>query len=205
MNQPRRFWVGADPGGALNFGIAVVTSDGGCTSLTVNYVDEAIEAVRSRVGTTLGGVGVDAPLWWSSGPSGLRRADSWIRERYGLHSRHVQAVNSMWGSVLAQGMMFVTRIRDAFPGVSVTETHPKAMLVESLRGKWIEAYQACRPDVTLDSKPDHRRDAIVSAVAAREGFEGRWRRDLTKDPARWQSEQDPSRHWLGPVHYFWPE
>jgi hypothetical protein len=37
--------------------------------------------------------------------------------------------NSLWGSVLAQGMMFVAPIREVFPGVNVTETHPKALIV----------------------------------------------------------------------------
>lgn len=148
------------------------------------------------------GIGVDAPLWWSSGAAGLRKADQWIRDEYHLPSRNVQAVNSLWGSVLAQGMMFVLRAREAFPGVNVTETHPKALLRALGRDKWNGYFKALETDATLDSDPDHQRDAVISAVAAREGFEGRWTRDLTRD--RYPSEQDPSNHWLGPVHYYWP-
>jgi hypothetical protein len=38
------------------------------------------------------GVGVDTPLWWSSGSGGVPKADQWIRDKYGLHHRTVQAV-----------------------------------------------------------------------------------------------------------------
>ena len=134
------------------------------------------------------GIGVDAPLWWSSGKGGLRKADQWIRRQYGLHPRNVQAVNSLWGSVLAQGMMFVTRIREVFPSVNISETHPKAVLVALGREPSKVHLASIRTMVTLDSKPDHERDAIISAVAAREGFEGRWKRDLAVD--RFPSEQN---------------
>jgi hypothetical protein len=50
---------------------------------------------------------------------------------------------------------------------------------------------------------EHERDAILSAVAAREGFEGRWSNDLALN--RLQSEQDPRSYRLAPIHYFWPE
>jgi hypothetical protein len=43
----------------------------------------------------------------------------------------------------------------------------------------------------------------MSAVTAREGFEGRWTIDLSKN--RHECEQDPSSYWLAPMHYFWPK
>jgi hypothetical protein len=99
-------------------------------------------------------------------------------------------------------MMFVVRVREIFADVKITETHPKAVLAALGREAWT-AYLAPLPTgLTLDSQPDHRRDAVISAVAAREGFEGRWKKDLATD--RYSSEQDPARHWIGPVHYFWP-
>ena len=49
----------------------------------------------------------------------------------------------------------------------------------------------------------HERDAVIAAVAAREGFEKRWCNDLSLN--RCTTEQDPSHYWLAPVQYFWPE
>ena len=169
----------------------------------MDHVDAAIDVVRDHVQTMPAGLGVDAPLWWCSGPGGLRRADKWIRDQYGLHHRNVQAVNSLWGSVLAQGMMLVARLRELFPELNVTETHPKAVLVAVGRELWATHLKAIPTRITLDSKPDHERDALISAIAAREGVEGRWKRDLIDH--RYPSEQDPSAHWLAPVHYFWPK
>ena len=52
------------------------------------------------------------------------------------------------------------------------------------RETWKVFFEALPTDVTLDSQPDHRRDAVISAVAAREGFEGRWKKDLIDDRYR---------------------
>ena len=96
-------------------------------------------------------------------------------------------------------MMFVSRLREKFPNVPVTEAHPKAVAIAL--GGW---------DGTTISKlgsiaaaGEHERDAILAAIAAREGFEKRWPGDLAT--MRRPREQDPSNHWLGPVNYFWPE
>jgi predicted nuclease with RNAse H fold len=197
-----KIWIGIDPGGEDKFGVAILTSGGSCRTWSVDFVDEAIELIGEHVRSEPAGIGVDAPLWWSSGRAGLRKADQWIRDEYNLPSRNVQAVNSLWGSVLAQGMMFVTRIREVYPAVKITETHPKALLVALGRPAWKGHFDALRANVALDAKADDERDAIISALAAREGFEGRWKRNLAlhRDPC----EQDPATHWLAPVQYFWP-
>ena len=203
MNASGRTWIGVDPGGAGKFGVAILSADGSCHSCCVDYVDQAIEVVCKRVERSPAGVAVDAPMWWSSGPGGVRKADLWNRESYRLPNRNVQAVNSLWGSVLAQGMMFVERLRSVFPGVNVTESHPKAVLAALGRERWKAHFDGLSSDVRLDQDPDDERDAIISAVAAREGFEGRWKKDLAVD--RYQIEQDPSAHWLAPIHYHWLE
>ena len=203
MSTPEEVWVGIDPGGAKCFGVAILNAGGECHTRSVNCVDEAIRIVRDRVPSTPAGVGVDAPLWWSSGPAGCRKADQWIRQRYQLPSRNVQSVNSMWGAVIAQGMMFVARIRELFPNVPVTEAHPKAVLVALGRERWTDYFRDVRTEITVDSTPDHERDAVIAALAAREGFQGRWTRNLALD--RLPSEQHPGAHWLAPVQYYWPE
>jgi hypothetical protein len=57
--------------------------------------------------------------------------------------------------------------------------------------------------VTFDETSKHALDAVISAVAAREGFCGRWKCDLAEN--RHPSEQDPKQFWLAPIHYYWPE
>ena len=47
------------------------------------------------------------------------------------------------------------------------------------------------------------RDAVVAAICAREGFEGRWPTDLAEQ--RGSLEQNPKAYWLAPMSYFWTE
>ena len=98
-----------------------------------------------------------------------------------------------------QGMMFVSLLRAKFGPVPVTEVHPKA--VAKAQGGW-----GCQTLIGLGLPPEHRleheRDAALAAIAAREGFEGRWTKDLSRE--RHEQEQDPDSYWLSPVRYFWP-
>ncbi len=111
-------------------------------------------------------------------------------------------MNSLRGAALVQGMMFVDRIRRLFPDVGVTETHPKAVMAALKLKRGDTFFKQFSVKVEMKNKQEHERDAIISAVAAREGFEKRWVNDLSS--IRHESERDPSQYWLAPVHYFWP-
>jgi len=63
MNENGPIWIGADPGGKGNFGIAILTDNGKSHTSCVNYADEAVEFIRRYLEDTPRGVGVDAPLW----------------------------------------------------------------------------------------------------------------------------------------------
>ncbi len=202
MSSIAKIWIGADPGGVRNFGLAILKSDGSAHACCVNCVDEAIDVVKEQVEVQPAGVGVDAPLWWSSGPSSDRQADQWLRSTYNLSGGQVQTANSLRGAALVQGAMFVHRVRQLFPNVGVTETHPKAVLIALTLDDWDSFLRHFSLNMKIHPEKEHGRDAIISAVAAREGFEGRWLKDLST--VRHPSEQDPSRFWLGPIHYFWP-
>jgi len=203
MSFSAKIWIGADPGGTGNFGLAILKSDGSAHTCCVNCADQAIDVVKERVKIHPAGVGVDSPLWWSSGPSGDRQADQWLRRTYGLSGGQVQTANSLRGAALVQGAMFVHRVRQLFPNVGVTETHPKAVWTALKVDNWDSFSKQFLVNVTIHNEQEHERDAIISAVAAREGFERRWLKDLST--ARHPSEQDPSQFWLAPIHYFWPD
>lgn len=195
----RRFWVGADPGGKNNFGLAFLDATRkSLDCVTVSSVNEAVEKIVRR-GAPLG-LGIDAPMWWSSRKGGGRDADDAIRSKYNIHPGTVQTTNSLRGAALVGGMMLAVRIREMFPDTRITETHPKALLC-ALESN--EKHFAERFEIPTSWSNDHERDASIGAVWAREGFEGRWIFDLAQK--RYDSEQDPSRYWLAPMHYFWPE
>lgn len=201
MNSSGVCWIGADPGGRDNFGVAIVESDGTATTWCVSFADEAVDVVAEHLSSEIGGAGVDAPLWWSSGQSGGRRADQWLRDTHGLSGGQVQSTNSLRGAALVQGVMFVQRLRERCGTVNVTEAHPKAVM-RALGHTWFEFRRRFAIATNVDDARTHERDAIIAAVSAREGFEGRWTRDLSIE--RTKGEQDPKGFWLAPIHYFWP-
>jgi len=174
----------------------MLAADGSTETYLVSCADEALNLIKEKPQ----GVGVDAPLWWSSGRSSDRQADQWIRKKYKIQSGTVQTANSLRGAALVQGAIFVDRLRERFPGAPVTEAHPKALLIAMKIEKWVDF--ARRFSVHAGQMSEHERDAVIAAVAAREGFEGRWSTDLAEN--RNPSEQDPSSYWLSPINYFWP-
>jgi predicted nuclease with RNAse H fold len=201
MTGDGALWVGADPGGKGKFGIAILTDNEQPQTSSVDCADSAIDFVRGHLDRTPAGVGVDAPLWWSSGRSSDRLADQWLRKRYGLSGGEVQTANSLQGAALVQAAMFIQRIRETYPAVPVTESHPKALLKVLTKGDW--KVFAGRFGLKVVPANDNERDALIAAISAREGFEKRWPHDLIIK--RLPSEQDPNSYWLAPVHYFWPE
>ena len=190
------FWLGIDPGGENKFGVAKLSPDGTFETNTFSSVEEALSSVDAAPL----GVGIDCPLWWSAGRSGVRRADKWIRAEYQLPSRNVQSVNSMWGAVLVQGMLFAMLLRDRFPNVLITESHPKAVAAAlSIR---TEESILKMFDLTGRWTSEDERDAVIAAICAKKGFSGCWTIDLAAK--RDQYELDPKNMWFGPVHYWWP-
>jgi len=193
-------WFGADPGGDGCFGIAILFSDG---RLYSSCVSSAAEAVDVFLGCDCNpvAIGVDAPLWWSAGPGGGRRADKWLRETYRIASGTVQSVNSLRGAALAQGALIVELLRQHFPDLGVTESHPKALLKALGCEDYRELFQTW--GIQAEGLNEHERDAVICAVCARQGFSGHWSKDLAAD--RGEHEQDTDSYWLAPVHYWWPD
>ena len=190
-------WIGADPGGKNNFGMAVLNEDGTFRTCCVSCADDALEYISNDSM----GLGIDSPLWWSSGPSGDRRADQWLRKTFKISGGTVQAANSLRGAALVQGHMLIARARQLYPRLKITEAHPKA-LVEALRlSSWEKIARQFRLKGP-EPKIEHERDAVLAAVAAREGFLGRWKKDLSLDCL--PSEQNPAKLWFGEIHYWWP-
>src|SRR5437016_9882581 len=111
MSVAEKIWIGADPGGGANFGIALLCQNGSAEAFCVDCADDAVELVSKKANSIPAGVGIDSPLWWSSGRSGDRAADQWLRKKYGLSGGQVQTANSLRGAALVQGAMFAYRIR----------------------------------------------------------------------------------------------
>jgi hypothetical protein len=188
---------GADPGGINCFGVAALEDNGSFKTWLCSSVDEALTKIVQP-----SGVGIDCPLWWSSGVGGGRLADRLLRRTYGISSGTVQSANSLKGAVLIQGVTLAMMLRKAYPEVPITESHPKALLLALCLAK---DWNVIRDRFDLDGpepSTEHERDALIGAVAAREGSLGRWKLDLALHLG--PSEIDPKTAWFGEVHYWWP-
>lgn len=194
-------WFGADPGGDGNFGIAALHADGSFETWCCSSVDEAVRLVGEA--STVG-VGIDCPLWWTSAAGGGRYVDARLRHTYNIHPGTVQSVNSLRGSVVVQGVMLAMRLRERSPNLPITEAHPKALLkaLKLAPAPWSEIAEKFGLEIDEPVLWDeHRRDALLSAVAAREGSLAKWR-DLSVK--RSPEELDPKRMRFGSVDYWWP-
>ncbi len=172
-----KVWIGADPGGKRAFGVAILRDSECLICKTVSSVHEAVEWIDSHCREreeSPNGVGIDAPLWWSSAVCGWRRVDEKLRKFQKINRNSVQAVNSLCGSAIAGGMLFAQLVREQHPDIEITESHPKALLQAlDLNGDSF-AKEFSVPNTWTT---EHERDAVIAAVCAREGFSGQWKGD----------------------------
>lgn len=206
--------LGYDPGGAGKNGVAALTMGAGrATSLAVATLDSVDEVVSWFEGAAQGsppnGIGIDASLSWSTGPSGWRPMDTLLRRRYPKARNSVLSTSSAMGSMAVQGPACAMRLRGIWPTLLVNETHPKVLQV-ALRGSkpdferdrailvaWLES------DLKFSLPPvanEHEWDACLSAWATVQGLAGKWKVDLMK----LEGTKDlllPA----GPVEYWWPD
>jgi predicted nuclease with RNAse H fold len=202
-------WIGLDPGGHQAFGIAVLRESNDFETEVVNCLDDAISRVEQWVKSlTPKAIGIDAPLWWSSAEGGSRAVDDHLRRRYGLSPGTVQSPNSLRGAVANMGPLAAKILREKYPKIKITETHPKALLrayqlkrLTDDGAKAVERFVDLHEAASIVLKTDHERDALLGAFAAREGDTLVWNSNLSKLD-RYDSELSL---WVDDVNYWWPE
>ena len=209
-------YIGFDPGGNKKFGWAVCSSMGKTLRVlaTADAGDakEAVEAATSMIPTNgkVVGVGIDAPLFWTE--TGGRNVDKLVRRAIQeLGAPHpegtVQHVNSLRGACLVQGVLAANILHKKLPEISITESHPKALLyllgvankekpVASVSLTDLSSYVVSDTDRHFSQ---HKRDAVLGAVTAlaqREKRQG-WKN-------LFEEEIKPITPFSYPVEYWMP-
>ena len=192
-----RVLLGLDPGGSGNFGwcIAADSERMPVEPIASGLADNSQMAVANALAAipdagVLVAAGIDAPLFWSR--VGSRNADLHVRKAIRLAgaphaSGTVQDMNSLKGACLAQGLLAAVALRELYPALPITESHPKAL-------RWLLPGAAL-----IKGKSEHERDALLSAVAA-------WA--VTRSAPGWQDlfplEPHPFTPLFPPLHYYMP-
>jgi hypothetical protein len=155
------------------------------------------------------GIGIDALTCWSTGRSGWRPADLWLKDHYPAVRASVASPNSLHGAMSLNGMAVLLALRADCPELLVTETHPKVLHWHLRKSPY--DYKSARPsmDAVLTEQlgcpfaceSDHEWDAAISALAAYRCASGQWQLDLH---ALQTSVNERLINPCGPTKFAWP-
>lgn len=205
--------VGYDPGGNGCHGVAELRIRAGVPTSLETWTEACAEDVMQRVeqARPLIALGVDTLTCWSSGKSGWRPADRWLKDRYPDVQRSVVTPNGLYGSMALNGMAVLIEARRVRPDLLITETHPKVLyscFSNGLEYNYENNRTAMDDLITahlglrIETGSEHEWDAALSAFAALKGVCGHWVHDLHA----LQAFVDERLVWpCGKTHYYWPE
>ena len=231
------FILGFDPGGKGSFGWSICRASNGHLQqpLETGLADDALDAllkVKQKLGRygpsgfpPVLAAGIDAPLFWSK--KGDRTVDVVLQQALtdtkfpdSKLRGTVQAVNSLRGACVVQGLLLAKYLGETSWSLTITESHPRALchllhqmgkqdMIKRLTGDLADYAQyatrclcgceeAKKPKASLD---DHRRDATLSAIsawAAIQPTQPKWQNlyDESKEPHRIMPFDTPVSYWM---------
>ncbi len=170
-------FLGYDPGGRDNHGIAAVDIDDSGkfrkepdtrTLRDANKVEAWLKG--QHCGTA---IGIDTLLAWSR--LGNRRCDRWLRNQYPQHRESVVAQNSLFSAMTINGIIVAKTANEL--GLFLVETHPKLFRKSELEND-NDAEQLREEVDKLDDRSDHETDALIAAWCASRWYFKRWEMNL---------------------------
>lgn len=203
--------MGYDPGGNSHHGVSFLTyRQGRVIASSINTYQTAEEVIESTSQfDELLGVGIDTLTCWSTGHSGWRPADRWLKQRYTSIKNSIASPNSLYGSMGLNGMAVLLSLRKAQLKLPICETHPKVLYFELAKEKYDYSYNHQAMDEFLSNllqtnivtENDHEWDSVVSVFAVAQGIEGNWTNDLH---SLQKVETERLIEPCGKTQYWWP-
>ena len=203
--------VGYDPGGNKRHGVALLLIDNGKIVGVETKTFITAEQVISFLNDCghLVGLGVDTLTCWSTGESGWRPADRWLREKYREVRNSVVTPNGLYGAMVLNGMLVLLSARDRNMGFFITETHPKVLFWSLTKKRYNydqkDEMDRCISDYlgqSVKTANEHEWDAAFSAYAAFQSLTRAWTRDLHQLPKK---NGESIIYPCGVTFFFWPE
>lgn len=201
-------YLGFDPGGKGQFGLSICLKEGGRLQIVktgnANHAEGVLSEIKENLPpkSTVMGAGIDAPLFWAA--NGIRHSDLLVRnaiKKLGSKSPGgtVQQLNSLRGACLVQDPLIAKLLADEFPEISITESHPKALLfMLGLANAEIKPNQVGINDlhqyikVVSGNYTEHERDSVLGAIASMASV-GRY--------ANWRNLAEEEKGLLAPLAY----
>lgn len=203
--------VGYDPGGNDNHGVAsLAVENGRPIELSFTTVHNAKASLDwFTIGEMPIGAGIDTLTVLSTGDSGWRPADVWLRGNYPQVKNSVLSPNSLQGAMSLNGLVMMYSLRSLSESILISETHPKVLyyhltgiqhnyrinreLMNEQLSQWL--------GLSINTGTDHEWDAALSCFAVYEGISRRWTNNLHQLPSIADEELV---HLGGPSHFYWP-
>jgi len=204
--------VGYDPGGNNDHGLALIKYDNSeiqDVNISTHSTAYSIIAAISDSDNIIA-MGIDTLTCWSTGPSGWRPADRFLKNKYPEITNSIISANSLHGSMVLNGMSVIIKIKALFPNIHISETHPKVLYFELSKKKYNYDEHQSEMDILLSELlqkeistiNDHEWDAAFSVYAVSCGLLGKWNKDLhTIQTQNNEMLVEP----CGTTSYWWPE
>jgi hypothetical protein len=179
---------GYDPGGNNCHGVALLNIDNGKVyEVNIQTFSTAEQVIRylEDCGPIIG-LGVDTLTCWSTGESGWRPADRWLRGQYSEVRNSIVTPNGLYGAMALNGMAVLFLARNINRELFITETHPKVLYWSLTQQRY--SYKNHRDEMDrwlsgllgkpLKTNNAHEWDAAFSAYAAFKSLTQGWTTDL---------------------------
>jgi hypothetical protein len=203
--------VGYDPGGNNKDGLVFLTVKNGKPDKISIKTCRNSESVICEIlkSDNIIGLGADTLSCWSTGNSGWRPADTWLREKYPAVRNGVINPNYLSGAMGINGMSVLIEVAKNLRDIILSETHPKVLYYALTQKKYDYAKDTDEMNIFLSdklaleiaTKNDHEWDAVFSAYALFMGVTGKWKLDLHKLDIR---ENERIVKPCGKTYYYWP-
>jgi len=203
--------LGYDPGGNFKHGVVSCTfSEGRIVNKNIYTMETTDDVINLAISINdLLAVGVDTLTCWSTGNSGWRPADRWLKQNYNAVSNSIVSANSLFGSMGLNGMSVLFVLRDINPDLLICETHPKVLYFAlsdniynyDINHETMDLFLSKKLQSNITTNNDHEWDAAISVYAVMQGIEGFWVTDLHAQP---HLESERLIEPCGKTYYWWP-
>lgn len=203
--------VGYDPGGNNKHGLSILNIKNGNVNNHSVTTYETVELVIHKILSLQNviAIGVDTLTCWSTGSSGWRPADRWLRQSYPTENASIVSGNSLYSSMSINGMSVLIILKSKYPDIYITETHPKILYYHLTSNRYEYFSNKHSMDnfinnlfgTSVQISNEHEWDACISSFAAIQSFLGKWQNDLHSLPL---SKMERLIKPCGKTYYCWP-